>query len=145
MLAFPPDFTFVIQLVSFFVLLVILERLLFTPFAQLLAERRTCTEGAREEAVRNHDAANELARTIERSLQEARAVAAAEAEAIRRQTREREAELFNQAKLEAAARLAQLRAGISRERDAAKEVLRQDARVLATSMADAVLRPAAAS
>ena len=143
MLAFPPDFTFVVQFVSFFVLLAVLNRLLFTPFGEVLDRRRTATIGAREEASRAQAAAEEYARTIERGLEEARARAAAEADAIRRAARESEAQIFNAAKQEATATLVELRAAISREREQAKQALRQEAKTLAASMGEAVLRPTA--
>jgi F-type H+-transporting ATPase subunit b len=142
MLAFPPDFTFIVQLVSFFLLLVLLNKLLFTPFADLLEARRQRTEGLRGEAVRDQSEAESLARTIEQSLQEARARAGQEAESIRQAAREREAELFNQAKRDAAARLLDLRTAIGNEREQAKQSLRSEAKALATSMVEAVLRPA---
>jgi len=144
MLAFPPDFTFIVQLVSFFLLLVVLNRLLFTPFGELLEARRQRTEGLHEEAVRDQSEAEALARTIEQSLHEARARAALAAEAIRQATREREAELFNHAKRDAAGRLLELRTAIGSEREQAKQALRGDAKALAASMVEAVLRPAAA-
>ena len=142
MLAFPPDFTFIVQLVSFFLLLVFLNRLLFVPFGELLEARRQRTEGLQEEAVRDQAEAQALAHTIEQSLQDARARAALEAETIRQAAREREAELFHKAKAEAAARLTELRAGIASEREQAKRTLGSEAKELAASMVEAVLRPA---
>jgi F-type H+-transporting ATPase subunit b len=143
MLAFPPDFTFVIQFISFFVLLAVLGRVLFAPFSEVLERRRAATVGAREEAAHAQASAETLASTIERGLEEARVRAAAEADAIRRQARETEAQVFNQAKQEAAATLAQLRSAIAREREQAKGALRQEAKALAAGMVEAVLRPAA--
>jgi len=143
MLAFPPDFTFIVQLVSFFLLLVLLNKLLFAPFGELFEARRQRTEGLHDEAVRDQSEAEALARTIEQSLQEARARAAQEAETIRQATREREVELFSQAKREAAATLLELRAAIGTEREQAKQSLRGEAKALAASMVEAVLRPAA--
>jgi F-type H+-transporting ATPase subunit b len=140
MLAFPPDATFLVQLISFFALLVILNKLLFAPFAAVLAERERRTSGARAEAASNRTEADELARTVDRGLEEARARAAVEAEGIRREAREREAEVFNHAKAEAATRLKQLREAIAREREQAKSALREEAKTLAQSMVDAVLR-----
>ena len=50
MLQFPPDITLVIQLVTFFVLFLILNKLLFAPFAQVLSEREQRTGGAEDSA-----------------------------------------------------------------------------------------------
>jgi F-type H+-transporting ATPase subunit b len=143
MLAFPPDVTFVIQLVSFFVFLLVLNRLLFAPFAELIAERERRTDGAKRDAAHAQAEAETLARTIERGLQEARTRASAEAEAIRRKTHEHEVEIFNRAKNDAAERLAALRKAIARERESAKKILRDEARGLAAGMVEAVLRPSA--
>jgi F-type H+-transporting ATPase subunit b len=143
MLAFPPDFTFVVQLVSFFLLLLLLNRLLFVPFGELLEARRQRTEGLQQEAARDQSEAEALARTIEEKLQEARARAALEAEAIRQAARERETELFNQAKRDAATKLLELRTAIGVERERAKQALHGEAKDLAARMVEAVLRPAA--
>jgi F0F1-type ATP synthase membrane subunit b/b' len=50
MIAFPPDITFVIQIISFFVLWFGLKRLLFDPVLQVVDERKARTVGVREEA-----------------------------------------------------------------------------------------------
>jgi len=144
MLSFPPDVTFVIQLVSFFVLLVVLNRLLFAPFGELLAERARCTDGAREQASKDQADADALARAITKGLDEARSVALAEADTIRREAREREVEILNQAKTAAAERLSQLRADIALERDRAKGALRDEVTTLAQAMVEAVLKPQSA-
>jgi len=141
MLAFPPDVTFVIQLVSFFVLLFVLRRILFVPFGELLAERERRTEGAREQAARDQAEAVALERAITLGLNEARAIAVAEAESIRRDARERETAMFNDAKLSAATRLAELRRAIAEERERAKKALNAEATGLAHAMVEAVLRP----
>ena len=141
MLAFPPDFTFVIQLVSFFVLLFVLNRLLFAPFGELLAERSRCTDGVREQASKDQADAAAIARAITKGLEEARSIALAEADVIRRETRERELEILSRAKAEASGHLSQLREGIAQERDRAKCALRDEAKTLAHAMVEAVLKP----
>lgn len=139
MLAFPPDFTFVVQLASFFVLLVLLHRLLFAPFSQVLEERSRRTDGTREQAARERAEAGQISERVDKELAAARARALAGADGIRRQAREREVELLARAKAEADARLAELRSGIEREREAAAKVLRDDAKRLAEEMVVAVL------
>jgi len=139
MLAFPPDFTFVIQLVSFFVLLFVLNRLLFTPFMELLTERERRTEGAAREAAEERLEVDALAQRLEVELAAARAEANAEAERIRREARAEESSMFEQANEEAAKRLAALRANIDREREQAGATLRREADALAGQMVEAVL------
>jgi F-type H+-transporting ATPase subunit b len=144
MLAFPPDYTFFIQLVSFFVLLFVLNRLLFVPFGELLADRARSTDGAREQASRDQADVAALSSAITKALEQARAIALAEADVIRRETRQRELAILNDAKTEAAVHLARLRDGMTQERDRAKAALRDEAKTLAHAMVEAVLRPQSA-
>lgn len=139
MLAFPPDITFYIQLVSFFVLLAILNRLLFVPYAAVLAERDARTEGASRDAIVDHAAADELAKRIDAEMSAARSLAAEEAEKIRQKTRAEEADIFKSAAADASSKLDELRAQIRSGTEAARGSLAQDARALAEEMAAAIL------
>jgi F-type H+-transporting ATPase subunit b len=139
MLAFPPDITFYIQLGSYFVLLFILNRLLFVPYAELLAERDARTEGASRGAVAERAEADELAAKIEVEMSAARTAAAEEAEKIRVGTRGEESEIFAAAAAAAATTLVQLRAEIEKETAGARDSLRSDAKALAGEMTDAIL------
>ncbi len=139
MLAFPPDHTFLIQLASFFVLLVLLNRLLFAPFLELLAERDDRTSGDEDAAAAEMREAEELAERVERELAQARAAAMAEVEVLRREAREEEAQLFNRAKGEVRARLGELRVGIAAAKAEAEQSLRAEAGTLAEQMVAAVL------
>ena len=139
MLAFPPDITFFIQLVSFFVLLAILNRLLFVPYAAVLDEREARTEGATQDAVGERAEAAELAKKIDAEMSAARSRAAEEAEKIRQQTRVEEAEIFDAAKSAATAKLDELRGQIQSQTDSARDALAGDARALAEEMTAAIL------
>ena len=139
MLAFPPDITFFIQLVSFFVLLAILNRLLFVPYAAVLAEREARTEGATQDAVGERAEAVELAKQIDAAMSAARSRAAEEAEKIRQRTRGQEAEIFDAAKSAATVTLDELRGQIHTQTDSARDALAGDARALAEEMTAAIL------
>ncbi len=140
MLAFPPDYTFLVQLGSFFVLLYVLNRLLFAPFGELLRQRDERTSGDQELARAQREEAEAMATRIDAELAEARASAHAEVEAVRRQTRDEEAKIFAAARDEAAGRLAELRASLEAAKRDALTSLRDDARELASQMVDAVLQ-----
>ncbi len=139
MLAFPPDFTFVVQLASFFLLLFLLNKFLFAPYAALLAEREARTTGDSGQADDMRAEAEELEARVQREMADARARAMASVEAVRKDTREQEAALFHDASTKAAARLAELRGGIEDARREASAQLEQDARALAGDMVGAVL------
>jgi len=145
MLAFPPDFTFVIQLASFFVLLVVLNRLLFQPFGEVLAERQRRTTGASSSAEEDRSEAEKLKAKFEGALAEARLEASSQAEALRREAREAEVAIFEQAKAAAAVQLAQLREEIAKERLDAQAQLRVSADELAKQMVRAILGEVAGS
>ena len=145
MLAFPPDITFIIQLGSFFVLLYLLNRLLFAPFAAVLAERSRRTEGDQALAREERDKALQLGQQIDHALAEAKANAHAEVDELRKQTKDEEADLLLATRNESAARLAELRAAIERAQSEARARLREDARMLADQMVDVVLGTGAGS
>jgi F-type H+-transporting ATPase subunit b len=139
MLVFPPDVTLLIQLVSFFVLLAILQRWLFRPFAALLNEREQQTDGMLAESEVSRANTNQLRQRIEREMTEARTAATGVAEAIRREARAEEAAMYERAKQEAASRLAALRSEIDEAREVARKTLQQEATELASAMVSSVL------
>ena len=139
MLAFPPDYTFVIQLASFFVMLFILNRLLFRPYLQLLAERESRTTGDAEAAGAETAAAEELKAGIEAQLADARSTAFKQVEELRAETKAAESRLFEAARSESASMLAELRAGIEKERSEAQSTLAGEAKQMAAAMVKAVL------
>ena len=115
---------------------------MFVPFAQLLAERDDHTEGTLAEAERVRVQAAELKGEVDTAMAAARAEALAEAEKIRRQARADETGIFERAKSDAAARLAELRSGIQQERKSAASALAGEATELARQMTAAVFGPA---
>jgi F-type H+-transporting ATPase subunit b len=139
MLTLPPDFTFVIQLGTFLVLLMVLSRLLFAPFLEVLAERADRTSGDIAKAAASRAEVESLSARVDAELANARAAAQAEVDAVRAATREEAARLFQSAHDEAAARLAELRAEVRSATAAAKGNLANDAAALADAMVSAVL------
>jgi len=139
MLDFPPDITFVIQFVAFFVLFFALDRLLFKPYTDVLVRRDERTVGASLAAETDQADVRAMRARIADSIGAARAEAQLQAEAIRREARAEEVALYGRAKSDAAARLAQLRTALDDECTAARAALKGDARSLAEQMAQVVL------
>lgn len=139
MLDFPPDWTFVLQFFGFFALLIVLDRLLFRPFAAVLDERDASTHGAVEEADADRAAADVLRARFDSEIAEAKAAAHSQAETIRRDTQSRETAIFEAVKADVAARVATLSATLERESSTARESLRAEARTLADAMVAAIL------
>ena len=139
MLDFPPDITFFIQFFAFFALFFALNRLLFKPYAEILSRRDARTIGASREADADQQAVRELRSRIDEAMGMARAEAQVGAEAVRRQARVEETALYERAKADAAARLAELGAVLDKECEAARASLSSEAKTLADQMTRAVL------
>jgi F-type H+-transporting ATPase subunit b len=139
MLTFPPDITFVIQLLSFFLLLFLLKGMLFDPFQELLVEREQRTEGDAQLAVNETAEAEALAKKVELELAKAREEAMGEVDTLRRATKEEEAALFAGAREASSRKLAEMRSEIAGARESASQALRAEASALAEDMAAAVL------
>ncbi|HYB98344.1 MAG TPA: ATP synthase F0 subunit B [Candidatus Limnocylindrales bacterium] len=139
MLTFPPDVTFLIQLVAFFGLLFVLARLLFAPFLDLLDERAARTVGDAAAAAEQTVQAQALAARIDEELAKVRAQTMSEVDAMRRQTKEEEREIFARAQADAAGRLGELRSSVAAATAEARQTLAGDARALADQMVAAVL------
>src|SRR6185369_3998412 len=72
MLTLPPDFTFFIHLGTFLVLFLVLSRLLFAPFIELLAERDARTTGDIASAAASRAEVNSLLSYLDAELAKAR-------------------------------------------------------------------------
>jgi len=121
MLTLPPDFTFVVQFVTFAVLVFVLSRLLFAPFLEVLAERSARTIGDVEKAAAS------------------RAEAKADVDDVKRRTRDEATQLFQEAQSDASSRLAELREQVVGATRDARSALASDARILADAMVAAVI------
>lgn len=139
MLDFPPNWTFVFQFCGFFALLIVLDRILFRPFSMVLDQRDASTHGAAAAAEVDREAAVVLRQRFDAGIEEAKAIAHSQADAIRRETQAREAEIFEQAKSDVNARLGELRTALEKESASARAALGAEARTLANAMIEAVL------
>jgi F-type H+-transporting ATPase subunit b len=139
MLTLPPDFTFLIQLGTFFVLLLVLSRLLFAPFLDVLAERSARTSGDVAKAAASRAEVESLSARVDADLAKARAAANAEVDSVRARTREEAASLFRGAQHEAASRLADLRDQVGVATRDARATLSGDAHAMAEAMLTAII------
>ncbi len=139
MLTFPPDFSFVVQLVSFFILWLGLKRLAFDPFVALLEAREARTVGARKEAQHLTASAQEAEAEYDQRVHAARQAAAADVDATRGVTESEERRLLDSARTEAGVRLTELRETLARQRDAARASLAGEARGLSDRIVEQVI------
>jgi F-type H+-transporting ATPase subunit b len=114
-LSFPPDWTFVFQIVLFLVLWTFLRRLLFEPNLAVLRSREQRSAGALQEASEVRAQAEEISERYKTHLAEARAAALLQVDVVYRQAEEQARDLIEAARAEAARTLATMRATIDKE------------------------------
>ncbi len=130
---------FIIQLVSFFVLAYLLNRLLFEPFGRLLEEREQRTAGDQDLAASGREEAQRMNERYEQELKASRAQAQVAAEEVRSQARVDEAAILGKAREEAASNRAVLRKEVWQSRDEARSSLKAQSEEMADEMVKAVL------
>lgn len=123
MIAFPPDITFVIQIVSFVVLWMGLKRLLFDPVLGVLDERRARTVGVRTQAAELRAEAERTAAAFDQKLTQVRTEVGRETDAARNATDEEERRVLAATREQAAAQLREQREQVRVQADAARAAL----------------------
>lgn len=139
MIAFPPDFSFYIQIVSLFLLFAALNELLFRPVLRVLDERAARTTGVRAQAESMNRASDAAQAEHDRRLEEVRRALAAETEVARVATAEEEKALLGIAHNEAGTFLGERRRVLAAEAAAARTELAREAQHIAVRMVDRVL------
>ena len=134
-----PNITLVIQMVTFLVLMVILDRLLFKPMMRVLNERKARTEGRRQIAADAEAEAGNIWESYEKDIIEAKASAdLARVEVIRTAEAKRQA-ITAVATAESDKVLAEIRARVQADADVARDAVQAQVAGLAQEMAQKVL------
>ena len=133
------DYTFVVQIVFFLVLLFLLRRLLFTPFVALLEARERKTEGAKGEATTLMTEGERLRADYESRMTQAQDQGAAQKEGILLEARSGRERILTQAREQAAGKLAAVREEVCQEMAKARQFAAREAEEIARQMAEKVL------
>jgi F-type H+-transporting ATPase subunit b len=139
----PPDYTFVIQLVSFVVFWQLLRVILIVPMQQVLHSRAERTTGARARAEALLVEAAQVEMAVETGLADARRQGARDAEEIRRRAEAEEQAVLARYRAEAATLLERERAATEAQVIAARAPLETGAAQLADTVVTRVLGRAA--
>jgi F-type H+-transporting ATPase subunit b len=135
----PDPILMVLQAIPFALLIFLLNKLLFAPFSEYLAERDQATVGAREEALKLQQRAQAHLAEYEKKLEAARAeTQRIHAEARKEALSEREAAIAA-ARADAEKKVADALETIAGERELAAEELRRLARSLGGEIATRIL------
>jgi F-type H+-transporting ATPase subunit b len=134
------DVTLITQALFFFTLLIVLPPLVFKPLLARFEQREARTEGARHEAKQLRKQADDEVARYETLTSEHRRAAMQERAETRQSTQKQADALVAQARAESATRL---EVAFQRQRataDEARAALRQDASLIAASIADKLAR-----
>jgi F-type H+-transporting ATPase subunit b len=133
------NYTLIIQVINFFVLLWILNRILYKPILKILEERGRKTAGAMKDAEEMESDAAEMLQNYERGLREAKVKAHEERDRIRIQGIEREREILDEARKNALESINKFRSKIEDESKEALDSLTKESQDLSSEIVEKIL------
>jgi len=134
-----PDVTLLIQMINFFILLFLMNMILFRPIRRLVAERNRHMED-QQQGIERADAEGLAAvREFEERIQEARNAGRQRVQEMKEAAYLNEKDLLQRAGEEAAAQVQDLRARIRSDARAAREQLSSQVQAFATDLAQKIL------
>ena len=133
------DFTFLAQVVLFFLLFFLLKPILFDPMLRLFEERERRIDGAKTEAREMFSAADAKIALYEEQLTQVKRQAGEERDKLRAEGQRREQAILAKVRAETNARLEEGKAKIAKEGDALRAELAVTSQTLAREIASRVL------
>lgn len=133
------DWTFLVALVLFVVLLVVLKPLLFDPMLALFEERERRIEGAKLQARKIDEKSTTALATYEAEISKARGAANAERDTIRAQGLAREQQILGGVRVETAKTIEQGKLAANREAERVRAALKAQSGGIARELASRVL------
>ncbi len=133
------NFTVILQLAIFLILMVALSSLVFKPFLRVVEERKDWIEGAEKKARALQQRSEELMERYRDSMSAAQAQGASIREEIRKEGLTQETEILQKAMEEANRFLEGMKGKIQEESQAARAGLRLQARNLSRELAEKML------
>ena len=133
------NWTIWLQFANFFVLMAVLNVLLYRPLREVMNRRRETVDGSRLKARELEETIAEKMERYRARLQEARSKGAQEKAELRKEAAEKEAAVLGEARQEAADRLQSIKNRIAAEAEEAARALKSEAQTLANQVAGKVL------
>ncbi len=133
------DWTLLLQFFNFFVLLFVLNKLLYRPLLDIMNQRREKIEGSKTRALELENAVDEKMQRYQQQLQVARSDAAEERAVLRKAGHQHETQITGDAQQRAVVRIKGIREQVGKEAAAARLVLNTEAKALAGQIAAKVL------
>lgn len=133
------DWTLGLQFVNFFILLIVLNKMLYRPLLKVIAERREAIDGSHARAKDLEAGIEEKMQRYQQQLSEAKKVANDERNKLKKAAGEEEAVLLADAHGKATARLLAIKTKVAEEAADASKTLKNEAETLAGQIATKVL------
>lgn len=133
------DWTLGLQFVNFFILLIVLNKFLYRPLLQVIAQRRETIDGSHARAKSLEADIEEKMQRYQQQLSEAKAVANEERSKLKKAAGEEESVLLSDAHGKAADRLQAIKSQVAGEAAAASKTLKGEAKALAGQIATKIL------
>jgi F-type H+-transporting ATPase subunit b len=138
-MAIIPDWTLLLQMANFVVLIFLLNLVCYKPIRAMLIERKKKIQGYEEGIQGLHDDVAESEQTFQASVGEAKAKGFHEKEAMAQAAQEEERRLIDEINQKALADLQAVRAQISKEAEDARSSLKAEAEVFSAAIAEKIL------
>jgi len=133
------DWTIWLQFANFFVLMVVLNFILYRPLRGILSRRRETIDGSYSRAKELESKINEKMERYQEQLQTAKLKGNEERAQMRKDAAGEEAQILAKAHAKAADQLQNIKSKVAVEADAAAKVLQGESKVLADQIASKIL------
>lgn len=133
------DWTLGLQFVNFIILLVILNKMLYKPLANIISKRREAIEGSHDRAKSLEADIEEKMQRYQQQLSEAKIAANAERNELKKTATEEETKILSGAQGKATTRLQAIKSQVGDEAAAASKTLKNEAESLAGQIATKIL------
>ena len=133
------DWTLGLQFVNFIILLIVLNKLLYKPLLKVMAERREKVDGDHARAKNLQADIDEKMERYQQQLSEAKALANAERNKLKKMASEEEAAMLAEAHKKASTRLQAIKQQVAVEAAEASKTLQKEAKSLAGQIATKIL------
>lgn len=133
------DWTLILQFLNFFVLLFVLNKILYRPLLGIMNQRREKIEGSKSRARELELEVDEKMQRYQQQLTAAKSGAAQERAALRTAGHQQEAQITGEAQQNAVSRINTIRQQVGKEAAEAGQVLNNEAKALAGQIATKVL------
>lgn len=133
------NLTFIVQIIAYFVLLYLLNRLLYRPVMEVIEERKSRTKGTLKQAADTEDEVEKGLREYRERLKEETVKAQESRASIKQEAFDKEKILIEAARRDAQAEVARIKEEVGKSKLKAEGALKKEAKKLSMTLAEKIL------